>query len=150
MPSARAQSCREQSLKDTTTLVVQAIHNGDRATELVMSDVGVSRRCAIMKRKGRIPLDVLPDTMPIGLKHRVRLRCKPDALLVKTEKGIKHYEIIEIKYCRDADPSHQESRAERQHDRLMRTLQIFDPAANVKLTTIMLGVSGSTRKQRIK
>lgn len=73
---------------DAGSLIVQAIHNGDRATELVMSDVGVSRRCAIMKRKGRIPLDILPDDMPKGLKRRVRLRCKPDALFM--EQQVKH------------------------------------------------------------
>ena len=45
---------------DAGSLIVQAIHEGDRAAELVMSDVGLSRRCAIMKRKGRIPLAALP------------------------------------------------------------------------------------------
>lgn len=59
----------------------------------------------------------------------------------------KALEIIEIKYCRDTDPSQQESRAARQHERLMRTLQIFDPTAEVKLTTIMLGVSGCIYKK---
>jgi hypothetical protein len=108
---------------DTASLIVQAIHNGNSAAELVMSDVGMSRRCA-------------------GLKRRIRLRCKPDAMMVKTENNTWQYELIEIKYCRDTDPTQQESRADRQHDRLMKMLSIFDPRAEVKLTTIMLGVSG--------
>jgi hypothetical protein len=58
--------------------------------------------------------------MPDGLKRRKRLRCKPDAMMVKTEKNTRRYELIEIKYCRDTDPTHQENRADRQHDRLMK------------------------------
>jgi hypothetical protein len=75
------------------------------------------------------------------------MRCKPDALLVRTEKKNKHYELLEIKFCRDTDPSQQENRAERQHDRLMRALRTFDPKAKVTLTTIMLGVSGCIYKK---
>jgi ribonuclease HI len=132
---------------DAGSLIVQAIHEGDRAAELVMSDVGLSRRCAIMKRKGRIPLAVLPKDMPNGMKCRIRSHCKPDAMLVRTERSIKRYELLEIKYCRDTDPTQQETRAERQHDRLMKAIQIFDPKAEVKLTTIMLGVSGCIYKK---
>jgi hypothetical protein len=128
--------------KDAGSLIIQAIHNGNRAAELAMSDVGMSRRCAVMKGKYRIPKNVLPDGMPDGLKRRIRLRCKPDALMVKTEKKTRHYELIEIKYCRDTDPTQQENRADRHHDRLMKMISIFDPRAEVKLTTIMLGVSG--------
>ena len=127
---------------DAGSLIVQAIHNGNRAAELVMSDVGMSRRCAVMKGKCRIPKNALPDDMPDGMKRRIRLRCKPDAMMVKTENNTRHYELIEIKYCRDTDPTQQESRADRQHDRLMKMISIFDPRAEVKLTTIMLGVSG--------
>jgi hypothetical protein len=93
-----------------------------------------------MKRKGRIPLAALPNDMPNGMKRNIRSHCKPDATLVRTERNIKRYELLEIEYCRDTDPSQQETRADRQHDRLMKALQIFDPKAEVKLTTIMLGV----------
>jgi hypothetical protein len=131
---------------DAGSLIVQAINDGDRAKELAMSDVGLSRRCAIMKSKSRIPLAALPKDMPVGMKRRISAHCKPDAMLVRTENHARSYELLEIKYCRDTDPSQQETRAERQHDRLMKALQIFDPKAEVKLTTIMLGVSGCIYK----
>jgi hypothetical protein len=132
---------------DAGSLIIQAVHNGTRAAELVMSDVGMSRRCAILRGKNRIPLNVLPDDMPVGMKRRIRRHCKPDALMVKTEGNLKRYEFVEIKYCRDTDPTQQETRAERQHERLMKVIQIFDPTAEVKLTTIMLGVSGCIYKR---
>jgi hypothetical protein len=69
-----------------------------------MSDVGMSRRCAVMKGKCRIPKNALPDDMPNGLKRRMytvvyirkRLRCKPDAMMVKTENNTRRYKLIEI------------------------------------------------------
>ena len=97
-----------------------------------MSDVGLSHRCAIIKCKSRIPLTALPTDMPAGMKHRIRSHCKPDAMPVRTERNVKRYKLLEIKYCRDTDPSQQETRAERQHDRLMKALHIFDPKAEVK------------------
>jgi hypothetical protein len=67
--------------------------------------------------------------------------------MVKTEQNIRHYELIEIKYCRDTASTQQENRGERQHDRLMKSIAIFDPRAEVKFTTIMLGVSGCIYKK---
>jgi hypothetical protein len=67
----------------------------------------------------------------------------------RTKKQIKHYKLLEIKYCRDTDPSQQENRAEHQHKRLMKALQIFNPNARVTLTTITLGVSGCIYKRTV-
>lgn len=136
---------------DAGSLIIQAVRDGNRGAELVMSDVGLSRRCATMKGKGRIPpLSILPGNMPDGLKRRIRGRCKPDALMVRTEQNVKRYELIEIKYCRDTDPTQQENRAERQHDRLMKSIKIFDTSAEVKLTSILLGVSGCIYKKTVE
>lgn len=51
---------------DAGSLNVQAIHEEERGAELVMINVGLTRRCTLMKGKGRIPLTALPDEMPVG------------------------------------------------------------------------------------
>jgi len=135
---------------DGGSLIIKEMCYGTRSSEIVMCDVGLSKRCCISRRKSRIPTTALPKDMPAGLRKRVSHRCKPDALLLKTIKGVRHYKIVEFKYCRDTDPSQQEERAERQHQRLATTIKHFDAKAKIKVTTIMLGVSGCIYNQTIE
>ena len=135
---------------DGGSLIIKELCYGTRSSELKMCDVGLSKRSSITRLKSRIPPTALPPAMPAGLRKRVSQRCKPDALLLKIEKGVRHYEIVEIKYCRDTDPSQQEERAGRQHHRLVNTIKQFDEKAQVKVTTIMLGVSGCIYNKTIE
>ena len=80
--------------------------------------------------------------MPDKIKRLIQRRCKPDALLVKLEKEGRYYDIVEVKYCRDTNPEHQEHRASAQHRTLIWALQKYDKSAKVRLKTVMLGVSG--------
>jgi len=67
---------------------------GTRSSEIVMCDVGLSKRCCISRLKSRIPTAALPRDMPAGLRKRVSRRCKPDALVLKIVKGVHHYEKV--------------------------------------------------------
>jgi hypothetical protein len=91
-----------------------------------------------------IPADSLPDSIPTSVKQALTRCSIPDALMYAydEDRGTHHYIIVEIKYCRDTDPSQQQSRAEEQHQLLKQTIEQYEPQATVEQVTLLLGVSG--------
>jgi ribonuclease HI len=76
---------------------------------------------------------------------------RPDILLVsggkKTPVQERHVHTVEIKYCRDTDPVHQQDRARLQHEQLQEHLQrIGYRKHNIHHHIILLGVGGVVYK----
>ena len=51
-------------------------------------------------------------------------------------------DIVEIKYCRDTDPTPQQERAAAQHSALKELILTHEPKATVRIVTLLLGASG--------
>ena len=134
---------------DAGTILMRAISQGARGADLVMTDVGMRQRASgedmpASAHTTRIPVECLPQEMPDVVRREVSARCRPDALLFNTDhEGRRHYDIVEIKYCRDTDPELQEHRAKEQHEDLVAMIREHDPQAQVELHIILFGVSGS-------
>lgn len=137
-------------------IIAKAVRQGNLGAHVTMMDVGSKQTAQEhdLQTERRIPREALPWTMPERLKHRISKGMVPDILLYKpaAQGAPAQYWIVEIKYCRDTNPSEQEGRATAQHRRLQRILQRYDNTANVQIIPIMLGVSGSiyiTTKQAL-
>lgn len=138
------------------TEIVEAICRGEKRQYLITSDVGVRRRLS-------------PDELPAGLQYRRFMRdvtfpacvppmlqqalreytgSVPDAFMAQpTNDGCKTvYTIVEIKYCRDTDPTHQEQAAHEQHAALAAILEGHPLTESVQRATLTLGVSGTIYK----
>ena len=57
------------------------------------------------------------------------------------DRGTHHYIIVEIKYCRDTDPSQQQSRAEEQHQLLKQTIPACPLSHHCLLSLLLLLLS---------
>ena len=140
---------------DAVTEIVHAICKGSRGNEVLMSDVGIGKRLSPGELPEachhRIPANYpLPEYMPPRAQTALRSHCSiPDVLLFERDHNSKsnEYTLVEVKYCRDTDPSQQRARALEQHKQLMVDLMHADPTSRVKLVTILLGVSGSIYKR---
>jgi hypothetical protein len=55
-----------------------------------------------------------------------------------------HVTLVEVKYCRDTDPTQQQDKAQTQHKKLEKLL--VKAGHKVKVITIMLGVGGTIYK----
>jgi ribonuclease HI len=132
-------------------IIMKAIARGSKGATLVMADVG---RKELLKVDG---LDHLPCRLPdwlipgsvIDPAKRMKLKSsfRPDGLMVtKSMHGCldesSHIHIIELKCCRDSDRSHQEARAEGQHEQLAEFLA-ESWGCQVQLVPIMIGVGGT-------
>ena len=58
---------------------------------------------------------------------------RPDGMLYKPKNGNNpaEYWIIEVKICRDSDPTGQQSKADNQHQVLIDKIKDIDPTAKV-------------------
>lgn len=132
---------------DAGMIIAKAIMQTPAADSLVMMDLGPTNTAAKhnMPLNRRIPLDILPPNMPAQTRTEISAQNVPDMLLYTPPTGPRPatYTIIEIKYCRDTDPSGQQGRAIHQHEDLQNTLRHFAPTSTVRLVTIPLGVSGA-------
>eukprot|EP00775_Hariotina_reticulata_P002220 gene2220-biopygen3759 len=136
---------------DAGTAIVNAIHQGRKGSMLLTSDVGWRKRheggdppLPKAATTRNIPADALPDSIPTSVKQALTKCSIPDALMYAYDEryGKHHYIIVEIKYCRDTDPSLQQARAEDQHQHLKQTIEQYEPQATVEQVTVLLGVSG--------
>jgi len=129
-------------------LIMRAIQTGRQGASLVMADVGNEQHCqedGLQQLPHRIPLTALPTSMPESLKQKLSKHKIPDGMLFRPATPMKRskYIIIEIKYCRDSDPTPQMDRANQQHTALCEAIKQHDQEATVKIITIPLGVSGA-------
>eukprot|EP00775_Hariotina_reticulata_P003686 gene3686-biopygen5376 len=136
---------------DAGTAIVNAIHQGRKGSMLLTSDVGWRKRheggdppLPKAATTRNIPADALPDSIPTSVKQALTKCSIPDALMYAYDEryGKHHYIIVEIKYCRDTDPSPQQARAKDQHQHLKQTIEQYEPQATVEQVTVLLGVSG--------
>jgi ribonuclease HI len=136
---------------DAGTEIVEAICNGTRGGAVLLSDVGIRRRRSVEDLPATLQFcrylanAEYPATMPQELQAQLRTYkgSIPDALLYEDNSAYgRYYGIVEIKYCRDTNPEHQEQRAAAQHQQLKTIIEENDPSAKVYISTLMLGVSG--------
>jgi ribonuclease HI len=142
---------------DAGTEIVEAIAKGSQASDLVLSDVGIRRRrtesevqhiceSASNLQFNRYIKDADLSYIPNPAIRRALATYSgsvPDAFLYHFDEGAHFYTIVEIKYCRDTDPSEQEARAQSQHQALVDLIQEHDPDAMVGIYPLMLGASGA-------
>jgi ribonuclease HI len=129
--------------------IVEAINAGARGNYLVAADVGVNKRRRMQRlpelniHRG-LPSQAVPNTVPARVRQHLMTHSIPDALLYHYDrkKRQRQYVVVEIKYCRDTDPTGQLSNAAQQHHELVQTLRSYDPTASVKQCNLMLGVGG--------
>ena len=134
------------------TAILKAIHQGCKGRMLLTSDVGWRKRhnqetdpplprAATTKM---LSYSDLPGSIPTDLQDQLIMCSVPDALLYdyNQTQDTHHYTIVEVKYCRDTDPTQQQARASQQHQKLRDTIARYAPDATIDQVTLMLGVSG--------
>eukprot|EP00879_Flechtneria_rotunda_P023057 GHRR01024374.1.p1 GENE.GHRR01024374.1~~GHRR01024374.1.p1 ORF type:complete len:261 (+),score=61.45 GHRR01024374.1:603-1385(+) len=91
-----------------------------------------------------IPLDILPHSISEPIKPKLTNHRIPAAMLYCFDSKTRRrtYTIVEIRYCTDTKPQHQETRAQEQHSRLEQASKQYGPNADVNYYALMLGVSG--------
>ena len=152
-------------------ILLKALLKGGRGADIVMHDIGHAADASMLhdvpKSQGsfatRIPEWVYTKgrrSKPSANEKNKWDRYRPDILMIAgtNKKSIKRREVdvVEIKYCRDTDPTMQQSRAEMQHDAtasssdgrhnvsLMQSLRDtgYRPS-KIRLHVILLGVGGT-------
>jgi ribonuclease HI len=133
------------------TAILKAISRGCKGNLLVASDVGWRKRhrdgepTAPAAYNRRMTAQDMPDDMPEQVKQALATRGSiPDAIMCQVDETTqrRHYTLVEVKYCRDTDPTNQQHKAEQQHSQLKETIEEYGANANVDQVTILLGVSG--------
>ena len=135
------------------TTIVEAIAAGTKGHQLIAADVGLNK-----KRKAQglptmnitrtsestLPQETLPSAMPAEIRKQLSSQSIPDALLFEFDrkKRKRRYTVVELKYCKDTDPSRQQSNATGQHHDLVQMLTKYDTTAEIKQCNLMLGVGG--------
>jgi ribonuclease HI len=142
---------------DAGTEIVEAIMKGEKGCSLIMSDVGIRRRRAATELPETLQMcryvhsADLPSDAPASVRTALSqyTGSVPDAFMFEADiyGGYRCYTIVEIKYCRDTNTAHQETRAHQQHSRLTTLLQEHDPEATVRTVSLMLGVTGVIYKK---
>ena len=80
------------------------------------------------------------------MKQVLTTKTRPDAFLYRpaaANRGTPEYIILEVKYCRDSDPSPQLERAQQQHADLAQAIRQAAPEAQVTYLALLLGVAGT-------
>jgi hypothetical protein len=87
---------------------------------------------------------IFPFTIPRALQHALReyKESVPDVLMVQGMREATKYIVVEIKYCRDTDPTGQQDRATTQHESLRNLIKQHDPCPSILQLNITPGVSG--------
>jgi hypothetical protein len=71
----------------------------------------------------------------------------PNVFMVQGMREATQYILVEIKYCRDTDPTGQQDRATTQHESLRNLIKQHDPCPPILQLNITLGVSGIIYKE---
>ena len=131
-------------------LIMTRVLRGRKGAFGIQMDLGSTENCAedgIMAHQSRnIPWELLPR----GLKEAVQQAQgttdkRPDGMLYKPKIGNNpaEYWIIEVKICRDSDPTRQQSKADYQHQVLIDKIKDIDPTAKVWYYPLLVGVAGT-------
>ena len=131
-------------------LIMTRVLRGRKGAFVIQMDLGSTENCAedgIMAHQSRnIPWELLPR----GLKEAVQQAQgttdkRPDGMLYKPKIGNNpaEYWIIEVKICRDSDPTGQQSKADYQHQVLIDKIKDIDPTAKVWYYPLLVGVAGT-------
>ena len=131
-------------------LIMTRVLRGRKGAFVIQMDLGSTENCAedgIMAHQSRnIPWELLPR----GLKEAVQQAQgttdkRPDGMLYKPKIGNipAEYWIIEVKICRDSDPTGQQSKADYQHQVLIDKIKDIDPTAKVWYYPLLVGVAGT-------
>ena len=84
--------------------------------------------------------------MPNSTKQLLMTQSRPDVFLYKPKtasRACPEYIIVEVKYCRDTDPTVQLEKAKQQHKALADAIKTADPSAKVTYLPVLLGVAGT-------
>ena len=133
-------------------LIMTRVLRGRKGAFVIQMDLGSTENCAedgIMAHQlqsRNIPWELLPR----GLKEAVQQAQgttdkRPDGMLYKPKNGNNpaEYWIIEVKICRDSDPTGQQSKADYQHQVLIDKIKDIDPTAKVWYYPFLVGVAGT-------
>jgi ribonuclease HI len=150
-------------------ILLKALLKGGRGADIVMHDIGHAADASLMRHAPTPTGESFATRIPEWVYTKGRRRkpsakekskwdkYRPDILMISgtDKRPIKRREadVVEIKYCRDTDPTTQQSRAETQHDAsieshhsvsLMQSLRDagYRPS-KVRLHVILLGVGGT-------
>jgi hypothetical protein len=113
-------------------LVAKATLRGRKGAWVVLIDAGSEAKCKQdeipVTLPHRIPADLLPSTLTEPQKHALVHGSVPDILIYKPphaddDQSKPDYYVVEIKYCRDTDPSLQLEKGVLQHKHLCDTLE---------------------------
>ncbi len=141
---------------DAGTEIAEAICRGNCGGEVLLTDVGIRKRRATEELPESLQFcrylkdAELPPGMPAALQQALRKYngSIPDIFMYKDDDhNQRRYLIVEVKYCRDTNPEHQETRATIQHQQLRDLILEHDPKSHAQLVTLMLGVSGAIYKK---
>jgi hypothetical protein len=117
--------------------ILKAILKGERAAEAAYADVGA---------KDQMEKDEVPK---IDTRHQFKLppnSTRPDIVLVTRKPRTKHkfsnITLVELKFCRDSDPTPQLNRATDQHTALKDHLE-QQYQCSIQITPILIGVTGA-------
>jgi hypothetical protein len=134
-------------------MIMKAVRDGAMGAHVVMMDLGRAagerqQQEGRQQLPSRIPRDALPQDMPDSVKAAVTRHSIPDAFLYQpaTQEFPARYVIVEVKYCRDTDPTQQLDAAQNQHKPLEMAIRAAATGALVQYVPIMLGVSGTIFK----
>ncbi len=137
---------------DAGQILLKYTLQGQYGGNVLCADVG--SRTKLHERLNAI----LPRKIPSNTEYWQDLATNsiPDIVLVnkkkhrKTGKRMKtEIHLVEIKYCQDTRPEHQQEKAQSQHEALVKTLEKHKQY-KVKLHTILLGVAGTIYKDMNK
>jgi hypothetical protein len=151
-------------------ILLKALLKGGRGSDVVMHDIGHAADAALMQHAptsgGSFATRIPEWVYTKGRRRKPNVeekskwdKYRPDILMIAgtNKRPIKRREadVVEIKYCRDTDPTMQQSRAENQHDaaattethRSVSLMQSLRDAGyrpdKVRLHVILLGVGGT-------
>lgn len=137
---SRIQCMVAERHNDLGRTILRALRKGHRGGDIVAADVGNADKltaagCPAFCHN-HVPESLLPTLELAELS-----RLKPDILLVNTHT--KQVLIVELKTCRDTDPTNQAEKATAQHTELIQLLGKQHPNMSVAVIPIIIGVSGT-------
>jgi ribonuclease HI len=149
--------CRELSAaytrrhNDAGTEILEAISRGKKASHVFLSDVGFTKRRSAAERPDGMqphrfmrhmdaPQYFSPDQAEALRNYSASV---PDIIMLEFDADAEWtFNIIEIKYCRDTDPTPQQQRATEQHAALKELILSHEPRATIYIVPLLLGASG--------
>jgi hypothetical protein len=134
-PDERVRKMVTERHNKAARLIAKATLRGRKGAWVVMIDAGSEAKCKQdeMPRSlpHRIPTELLPQALTEEQKRVLVTGSIPDMFIYRppgdsddSDTGPPEYHIVEIKYCRDTDPTLQLEKGVLQHQRLRDTLEL--------------------------